>query len=139
MNLKETHRYDDIINLPHHVSKVHVQMTMAERAAQFSPFAALSGYDEALRETGRLTQARAELDEDEKELLDEKLQALRERMTEQPRTAITYFCPDGRKEGGSYLTAEGHIKKIDDYKKIVIMEDDTRIPVGEIMEIVILE
>lgn len=139
MNLKETHQYDDIIHLPHHVSTVHPPMTMAERAAQFSPFAALTGYDAALKETGRLTRERAELDEDEKERLDERLRELRERIGEHPLAAITYFCPDQRKDGGAYLTASGHVKKIEEYAKVVVMEDGGEIPVAEITEMILLE
>lgn len=127
--------YDDIINLPHHVSTVHPQMPIAERAAQFSPFAALTGYEDAVRETGRLTDERIELNEDAREILDENLRMIQERIDEYPVVEVTYFQPDGRKEGGSYLTVTGKIKKIDEYKRAVIMQDGVEISIEEIMNI----
>ena len=96
-----------MINLPHPVSKVHPQMPIAERAAQFSPFAALTGYGDAVKETARLTDAKIELDEDAKEILDEKLKQIREQIEEHPEIEITYFQPDERKKGGSYITITG--------------------------------
>lgn len=134
-NNDNSHCYDDIIHLPHHVSAVHPHMSAADRAAQFSPFAALTGYDAALKETGRMTEERMELDEDAKEILDEKLRMIQKRIEEHPKAAITYFEPDKRKEGGSYITVTGHIKKIDECKKTVIMRDGMEIPVEEIAEI----
>lgn len=134
-NYNDNRRYDDIINLPHHVSAVHPRMPIMERAAQFSPFAALTGYGDAVRETSRLTDMRTELDEDAKEILDEKLRMLQERIEEYPEAAITYFQPDHRKAGGTYITAAGRIKKIDGYERIVVMQDGRKIPVGEITEI----
>ena len=98
-----THDYDDIINLPHHVSTRHPQMSMYDRAAQFSPFAALTGYDDAIQETGRLTEQKIELDEETLEKLDERFQILQEHLGEQPEVRFTYFKPDERKEGGAYL------------------------------------
>ena len=135
INFKEDHRYDDMINLPHHISTVHPQMPIAERAAQFSPFAALTGYDDAVRETGRITDVKIELDEDAKEILDNKLRIIQERIEEHPVTEITYFQPDGRKEGGSYITVSGRIKKIDEYRRAVIMQDGAEISIEEIKEI----
>lgn len=121
--------FDDIINLPHHVSKRHPPMPVTERAAQFSPFAALSGYEDAIRETGRLTDERMELDEDEKLILNEKLQILKGREAERPEVRITYFKPDEYKKGGAYVTVSGRIKKIGVYEGMISLEDGTRIPI----------
>lgn len=134
-NFKEDHRYDDMINLPHHISIVHPQMPVSERAAQFSPFAALTGYDDAVKETGRLTDTKIELDEDAKEILDEKLRMIQEQIEERLMAEITYFQPDDKKEGGAYITASGNIKKIDEYKKAVIMENGTEICIEKIINI----
>lgn len=135
MERNTDHRYDDIINLLHHVSAVHPRMATADRAAQFSPFAALTGYGDAIKETGRLTDRRIELDEDAKELLDEKIKTIQERIASRPEASITYFCPDGKKEGGFYTTVTGRVKKIDGYAGMVIMEDGTKIGVRDIVEI----
>ena len=115
--------YDDIIHLPHHVSRKHPQMSMEDRAAQFSPFAALTGYDAAIAETARLTDQRVELDEYERQALNEKLQFISEHLNEHPKVRITYFLPDARKDGGEYVTVTGNVKKLDDYEhKIVLMD-----------------
>ena len=136
MNEKnDIHDYEDIINLPYPVSLSHPRMPVSDRAAQFSPFAALSGYEEAIQETGRLTGARKELDEDAKNALDEKLQLLREQIASHPYAAITYFQPDERKAGGAYVTVEGSIKKLDVYGQAVVMQDGTRVPFEELAEI----
>ncbi len=127
--------YDDIINLPHHVSAVHPRMSAIDRAAQFSPFAALTGHGAAISETARLTEARQELDETKKEELDARLQVIRECLSMQPEVAITYFVPDARKEGGSYLRAAGTVKKLDDNGHKVIMADGMSIPMDAINEI----
>lgn len=126
-------RYDDIIRLPHPVSAVHPAMPVADRAAQFMPFAALTGHGEAIRETGRLTADRPELENDAIENLDGKLQYLRERAADRPEISVTYFRPDARKAGGAYVTVTGRIKKIDLYERTLLMEDGTGIPMGEVM------
>ncbi len=131
----DRHRYDDIIHLPHHVSGVHPQMAAGDRAAQFSPFAALTGYEDVLEEAGRLTGERIELDEDAKNILDEKLRTIQEQMADHPQVEITYFVPDEKKAGGAYTTAAGWVKKIDRYGQNIIMNDGTKIPIGEIQEI----
>lgn len=120
--------YEDIINLPHHVSAVHPPMPMEVRAAQFSPFAALTGYGEAIRETGRLTEEKMELEEDEAGDLDRKLRILQERIEDGPEVSVTYFQPDARKSGGAYMTVTGRIRKIDIFHRVLAMEDGTRIP-----------
>ncbi len=127
--------YDDIINLPHHVSKTHPQMTVSDRAAQFSPFAALNGYDAAIKETARLTDERVKLDEYMKEVLSDRLQILADRIKEHPEIVIIYFQPDAKKKGGAYVTAVGTVKKIDEYERIVVMTDGTLIPIDEIISI----
>ncbi len=127
--------YDDIIHLPHHVSKRHPPMAEIDRAAQFSPFAALTGYDAAIKETARLTDERVELDEYSSNALSDRLQIIAERIAEQPEIAITYFQPDIIKSGGSYVTAARAAKKIDEYKRIVIMADGTTIHIDEIVAI----
>lgn len=124
--------YDDIIDLPHHVSKRHPQMPADERAAQFSPFAALTGYGAVIRETARLTDRKMELSENMKEELERKLTELCARNCE---GEITFFVPDERKEGGAYVTAEGRVKKTDDAERAVVLEDGTRIPVEDIVDI----
>lgn len=108
--------YQEIIDLPHHVSKTHPQMPMSDRAAQFSPFAALTGYNSAIRETGRLTEERIELDEEALMALNMRYQLLIDSLKECPEVRITYFKPDERKSGGAYLTITGVVKKVDDYR-----------------------
>lgn len=130
-----TDGYDDIIHLPHHVSAKHPHMPLPDRAAQFSPFAAVVGYDAAVKETARLTDRRVELDEYEKERLNEKLNLVAEWIEERPEITITYFQPDAKKTGGVYVTATGCLKKIDDYEHIVCLTDGTKIVIEEIIEI----
>ena len=127
--------YDDIINLPHHVSATHPPMTAGDRAAQFSPFAALTGYDAAIKETARLTDKKLELDESMKDVLSRRLQIIADWMKKRPEISITYFQPDMKKSGGAYVTAIGTVKKIDEYERIVIMTDGTAIPIDEIISI----
>ena len=115
-------KYDDIINLPHHVSSKHPQMSLHDRAAQFSPFAALTGHSDAVEETARLTESEAMLDDSVVEALNEKLAYLKEHLTEEPVVSITYFEPDKMKDGGKYLTLTGKIKKIDDFAQAVTLE-----------------
>lgn len=129
------HSYDDIIDLPHHISKTHPQMPVSDRAAQFSPFAALTGYESVIQEAGRLTDARIELDEYSKAELDRKLQRLQEKIHLHPEVSVTYFVPDERKEGGTYVTARVKIRKIDPCRDIILMEDGRIVPVKEIIEI----
>lgn len=127
--------YDDMINLPHSVSAKHPHMPLIDRAAQFSPFAALTGYDAAVKETARLTDRRIELDEYEKDVLNEKLCIVAERIEERRKITITYFKPDDKKAGGAYVIVTGCVKKIDDYEHIVCLTDGTKIAIGEILEI----
>ncbi len=131
-------KYDDIINMPHHVSKKHPQMPMEERAAQFAPFAALVGYEEAVEETARLTDKRIELDEEAKNILDMKFQMLNEQLKVQihPQVTIMYFVPDLKKEGGKYIKISGTIKRIDEFKQLIVLDDKAEIPITEIISIV---
>lgn len=131
----DTHAYEDILNLPYPVSLSHPRMPVSDRAAQFSPFAALTGYEEAIEETGRFTDARKELEEDAQNALDEKLQMLREQSASHPYVAVTYFQPDERKAGGAYVTVEGRIKKLDVYGRVMVMQDGTMVPFEELTEL----
>ncbi len=128
-------KYDEIIDLPHHVSKTRPQMPMSDRAAQFSPFAALTGYDSAIKETGRLTDEKIELGEESLTALNARYQMLMDVLAEGPEVRITYFKPDERKAGGAYVTITGAIRKIDDFEQIIIMQDGTRIPMGDVLSL----
>lgn len=127
--------YDDIIHLPHHVSRIHPQMSMEDRAAQFSPFAALTGYEAAVKETARLTDDREELDEDEKTRLNAQLQKISAHLQEQPEVMVTYFAPDERKTGGARQTYRGRLRKIDRNRKMLIMVDQTELPIENLLNI----
>lgn len=133
MKLKETHKYDDIIHLPHPVSSRRGRMTNYDRAAQFSPFAALTGYDAVIEETGRLTDSRIELDEGSKAELDEALREILEKLPTRPEVSVTYFVYDERKAGGAYLHTRGRVKKADLYGGFLLLTDETRIPIGDII------
>lgn len=126
--------YEDIIHLPHHVSSKRPRMPMSDRAAQFSPFAALTGYDDAIRETGRLTEQKVHLDEEALATLDEKFHVLQEHLDESPEIQFTYFKPDERKAGGTYITVLGIVKKIQEYERQLILEDGNVIPIDDILE-----
>lgn len=126
-------KYDDIIMLPHHVSKEHTPMDMETRAAQFSPFAALTGYEDAIAETERITEEKIELDENEKQILDEKLSLLME--NNQTEVLIKYFVKDQLKNGGKYVTSKGKVAKIDVYDKIIVMDNKTSIEIDDIIDI----
>lgn len=128
-------KYDKIINLPHHVSSTRPHMAMIDRAAQFSPFAALTGYDAAVKETARLTEQQIELDEYEKATLDQRIILLQDRLKELPEVTITYFIPDERKDGGKYVSITGAVKKIDTYEKQLVLVNKSKIPIGNILSI----
>lgn len=130
--MKPTHKYDDIINLPRPVSKKRSPMSNYDRAAQFSAFAALTGYDAVIEETARLTDTQIELDEGGKALLDEQLQAIRERLSENPEVKLRVFCPDSRKQGGAYKEITGHVKKIDPVSRILVLTEGNVIPIDRI-------
>lgn len=130
----DTHRYDDIINLPHPEPKNHPRMAPADRAAQFSPFAALTGHGAAIRETARRTDARLERTEDELAELDRKFRLLRERFAQRPWVVLRYFVADAKKEGGSYVTRRVRVKKIDEAARLLVTEDGTGIATEDIYD-----
>lgn len=129
-----TTEYDDIIHLPHHVSSKRPQMPMSDRAAQFSPFAALTGYDDAIQETGRLTEQKIELDEEALQELDERFNILQEHLCEQPEVRFTYFKPDAQKNGGAYLTVTGVVRKIKLDEREILLQDGIIIPVDDVLK-----
>ena len=131
----ERNRYADIIDLPHHVSPTRPQMPMSDRAAQFAPFAALTGYDSAIKETGRLTDEGIELDEEALTALDMRYQLLMDALDDAPVVTITYFQPDGRKAGGKYVSAFGAVKKVDDFERRITMQDSEKIPMDDVLSI----
>ena len=128
-------KYDDIIGLSRPVSATHPPMPRAERAAQFSSFAALSGYEDAVAESARLTETRAELGRDALDALDAALRVLSASAAERPEAEIRYFVPDEKKDGGRYETVRGRVKKIDAYAAQLVLTDGKRIPLGEILSI----
>lgn len=137
MKLKQTHKYDDIIHLSRPVSGKWARMSGYDRAAQFSPFAALTGFDAAIEETGRLTDSRIELDEGGKQLLDEQMRAVLEVIDTQPKVTVTWFQYDERKAGGAYVSTTGHVKKIDTYTQQILFTNGERIPLGEVFSVIL--
>lgn len=127
--------YDDIINLPHHVSDRHPHMSMADRAAQFSPFAALTGYGDLVNETARYTEERPVLTESEREELDAKFQWFLKNNPPDACLTITYFLPDEKKEGGSYQIRTGSVKKIDRFSQEIVLSDNSRIRIADVIEL----
>ena len=134
-NIKTTNKYEDIIHLQHPASANHPQMPIEDRAAQFSPFAALTGHEDAIKETARLTEEQVELDGDKQEELNEKLQTLIAYATEHPTVSVTYFKSDDKKTGGEYVTATGVFQKFRDYERTIVLEDGTDIECDRIVEI----
>ena len=128
-------KYDDIINLPHYEPKNHKRMSMYARAAQFAPFAALTGYEDSVKETARVTNKRIEIDDEVKAILDWKLQEIQEDIFKEPIVTITYFVPDIKKSGGKYVTVTGNVKKVDEFKQVIILDKNKEIPIGEVIEI----
>ena len=128
-------KYREIIDLPHHVSKTRPQMPMSDRAAQFAPFAALTGYDSVIKETGRLTGERIELDEEALTDLNMRYQLLVDALDEEPEVEITYFKPDERKSGGEYVTVTGTVKKVDDFERLITMQNGTKIPMDDVLAV----
>ena len=131
----DLHNYDDIIDLPHHVSPNRRRMSNIERGAQFSPFAALTGYEAAVEEAARSTDGKKELTEEMKAIIDAKIQAISEHPDAEPQVTITYFKPDERKEGGAYVRVTGAVKEIDRIGKTIVLTGNTRIPMEQIREI----
>jgi len=133
--MNNTDKYNDIINLPHHVSPDRRQMSMIDRAAQFSPFAALTGHSEAIDEVARFTENAPYLDENTKDILNEKLQLIADSLYNEPIVSITYFKPDSRKSGGAYIIKNGTVKSIDSFNREIHFADNTHIPIDSIIEI----
>ena len=127
--------YDDLLDLPHPTSAKHPRMPLSDRAAQFSPFAALSGHGAAIAETARLTDRRIELDEDAKAELDRKQKLLLALIAEQPEITVTWFQPDEKKEGGRYVTTTGRLKRTDETRRVLLLADQTAIPLEDILAI----
>ena len=135
MSQSDTDRYEDIIHLPHHVSKVHAPMPLSKRAAQFLPFAALTGYEDLIDEENRLTDEEADLSDEMIGHINRRLAILASARKQRPVVTITYFVPDLKKDGGACHVTTGVVKKVDHYARTVHMEDGTSIPVWHIMEI----
>lgn len=127
--------YDDIIDLPHHVSATRPQMSMKNRAAQFSPFAALTGYDAAIKETGRLTDEKIEMDEEALNILNMKFQILMNCLDDEPEVTFTYFEPDEHKDGGAYIEVTDKVKKVDEFERLIVMQNGTKMVMDDILNI----
>lgn len=130
-----TENYDDIINLPHHISVRHPQMPIRDRAAQFSPFAALTGYEGEVKEAARLTEKKIDLSEDQKADLDEHLRLLEDTLPHCPTATFTYFKPDAKKDGGEYIMVKGKLKKLDRIEQCIILMDRTVIPIDCLLSV----
>ena len=133
--MAEKFPYEDIVNLPPHISKRHPQPSMMDRAARFAPFAAITGYEEMVLEEARVTEERVDLDEGALSLLNEKLNMIQEFLDEEPEVTITYFEPDKKKSGGAYVNITGIVKRIDEYEHFVIMTDGKKIRIEDIYAI----
>lgn len=128
-------KYDKIIDLPHHQSKNRPQMSLRDRAAQFAPFAALTGYDDLVEETARVTDEKIELGESQREVLDRRQAFIALHISKKPLIEITYFVADTKKSGGKYVTKRGNIKRIDEYSKTYNFTDGTKISISDIIKI----
>lgn len=128
-----TDKYNDIINMPHHVSKTHPQMSLKARSAQFAPFAALTGYGDVINETGRLTNEKIEIDDELKEILNEEIMKIKSKLSKRLTISFTYFIPDTKKNGGKYVTVKGIVKKVNDNS--IILEDKTEILIEDVIDI----
>lgn len=135
MNYKEEHKYDDMIHLPHHVSSKHPHMDLLDRAAQFSPFAALTGHEAAIEETARLTDEQLHLDENREDIINYQLQRIKKCLPHKPMATFTFFAPDEKKQGGSYKTLTGIVKKIDEYERRIVLEDGTGIRMDSLVSV----
>lgn len=132
---KDIHAYDDIIGLPRPFSKKHPPMPPENRAAQFSPFAALTGYDDLIDETARLVDRKLELDEGEKEAIGRRLNEIESRVPEEPCVTLSYFVPDLFKAGGRYVLVSGPVKKIDSVEGVLLLKSGERIPFEDILTV----
>ena len=132
-------KYDDIINMGHHISKKHTRMSLENRSAQFAPFAALTGYEDEVEEIARLTDKRIEITDEMKTEINIKLKTIQEKIYAKPKVTVKYFIPDTKKEGGSYKTVTSNIIKIDKYKQTIVLKDKREIPINFITNINIEE
>lgn len=130
--MAERFPYEDIINIPRHISKTHPEASMADRSARFSPFAAISGYEDMVREAARVTEERIEITDAVKEQLNEKLNMIAEFLSDEPEITITHFVPDKKKSGGAYVSITGVVKRIDELKRIVVMKNNKKIKIDDI-------
>lgn len=137
--MNNEHKYDDIINLEHHISKKHKQMSLENRSAQFAPFAALVGYDNAVKETARTTDSKIFIDDGIKEIINKTIQQIKNNLNNNIQIKVTYFVPDKLKSGGKYQTKIGIVAKINEYLKIIKLEEGTEIPIEEIIELDIIK
>lgn len=133
--MNDEHKYDDIINLEHHVSTKHSRMSLENRSAQFAPFSALTGYEEAVKEEARVTESRIDIDEEAKVEVNEKLNYIMKHLDKNIIVSVTYFEKDKKKQGGSYKTIKGIIKKIDDSRKTIKMQTGEIIKIEELKKI----
>ena len=133
--MPEENRYDDIIGMPHPTSKSHPRMSRLNRAAQFAPFAALTGYDDAIAEAARLTDGQTELTDAERLALGEKLALLRDSLNASPTVTVTFFKPDARKAGGAYVSVTGAVRRVREYERELVMEDGQVIPFDRILDV----
>lgn len=129
---KDIHNYDDIINMPRHISSKHPQMKIIDRAAQFAPFAALTGHKESINEASRITDSKKELDENQKEILNNKLNYILLNLDKLLEIKITYFQADLKKSGGKYVTVLASIKKIDEYSKVLVLNNGKKIKIDDL-------
>ncbi len=129
------HPYDDILNLPHHVSQNHPQMSMRDRAAQFSPFAALTGYEDAIDKMGRLTEPRRELSEQEQAEINSCLTSIASKLNKRPKVRVEYFLPDAVKAGGAYVAVTGCVKKLSLVERTITLNTGTVIGMDDIAQI----
>lgn len=136
--MSNNENYDDIINMKHHESKKRARMSMYDRAAQFSPFSALSGYSEAIRETGRITEEKVDMSEEKIFIINETLNIIKNCINKRPLVKVVCYVPDLLKEGGEYITFSKNVKRIDEINKILIMTDETKISFDDISELEIL-
>ena len=133
--MNDSHQYDDIITLPHHVSERHPHMPLIDRAAQFSPFAALTGYEAAIVETARPTETKRELSEEQKQIISSQLYDLQNCISSAPCITVVFFQQDERKSGGTYRTVSGPVKKVNDYLGVLEMADGLSIPFQDILSL----
>ncbi len=129
-------KYDDMLDLPHHTSPRHPRMTLRDRAAQFAPFSALTGYDDVIDETARLTDGKIELSEDARALLDVKQRLLQRRIEERPRVTVVHFVEDQRKTGGAYRSFTGNLIRMDETSREMVFADGTRIKTSDVIEMI---